>query len=233
MSDLHEFIILLKAWCVLIKTFTIHLIRHGITEGNIEGKYIGSTDLPLCDAGRNILSELKNKYKYPTADVYFSSPMKRCTETMRILYPDKQPALIPDLRECDFGIFEGRTSASLKDDPEFEHWVKGGVSAAPPGGESGEAFSHRIAAAFSDIVIAMMKTDIRSAVICTHGGVVATILTLFGIPQKEITEWMTKDGCGYTIRTDLTSWMRGNVFEVVSSIPEGMENISIKPSKGE
>ena len=30
-----------------MKNYTIYLIRHGITEGNLEGKYIGLTDLPL------------------------------------------------------------------------------------------------------------------------------------------------------------------------------------------
>lgn len=189
--------------------------------------------MSLCDEGRAIISQLKEKYQYPTADAYFSSPMKRCTETMQILYPDKKPALIPDLRECDFGDFEGKSGVSIADTPEFTAWVQGGASAAPPNGESGEAFQTRVTSAFTSIVTAMMKTDIRSAVICTHGGVAAMILAMFGIPQKEITEWMMQDGCGYTIRTDLASWMRGNIFEVISTIPQGMEDISIRTGKGE
>ena len=33
-----------------MKTFKLHLIRHGMTAGNLQGLYIGSgTDLPLCD----------------------------------------------------------------------------------------------------------------------------------------------------------------------------------------
>ena len=43
-----------------MKTFKLHLIRHGITAGNLQGLYIGSgTDLPLCDEGRAQLAELK------------------------------------------------------------------------------------------------------------------------------------------------------------------------------
>ena len=36
-----------------MKTFKLHLIRHGLTSGNLQGLYIGSgTDIPLCDEGR-------------------------------------------------------------------------------------------------------------------------------------------------------------------------------------
>ena len=44
-----------------MKTFKLHLIRHGMTEGNLKGLYIGSgTDIPLCDEGRAQLQELKS-----------------------------------------------------------------------------------------------------------------------------------------------------------------------------
>ena len=43
-----------------MKTFKLHLIRHGMTAVNLQGLYIGSgTDLPLCDEGRAQLAELK------------------------------------------------------------------------------------------------------------------------------------------------------------------------------
>ena len=43
-----------------MKTFKLHLIRHGMTAGNLQGLYIGSgTDIPLCDEGRAQLKELK------------------------------------------------------------------------------------------------------------------------------------------------------------------------------
>ena len=46
-----------------MKTFKLHLIRHGMTEGNLKGLYIGSgTDIPLCDEGRAQLQELKERF---------------------------------------------------------------------------------------------------------------------------------------------------------------------------
>ena len=47
--------------CFFMKTFKLHLIRHGLTSGNLQGLYIGSgTDIPLCDEGRAQLAELKD-----------------------------------------------------------------------------------------------------------------------------------------------------------------------------
>ena len=66
-----------------MKTFKLHLIRHGITAGNLQGLYIGSgTDLPLCDEGRAQLADLKERFDYPQVDTVFSSPLLtslRCT----------------------------------------------------------------------------------------------------------------------------------------------------------
>ena len=48
-----------------MKTFKLHLIRHGLTSGNLQGLYIGSgTDIPLCDEGRAQLAELKERFSH-------------------------------------------------------------------------------------------------------------------------------------------------------------------------
>ena len=61
-----------------MKTFKLHLIRHGITAGNLQGLYIGSgTDLPLCDEGRAQLADLKERFAYPQVDTVFPSPLLR------------------------------------------------------------------------------------------------------------------------------------------------------------
>ena len=46
-----------------MKSYTIHLIRHGITEGNLLGQYIGRTDSPLAAEGIRALQDLKEKYE--------------------------------------------------------------------------------------------------------------------------------------------------------------------------
>ena len=68
----------------------ICFIRHGITAGNEQKKYIGSTDEPISDAGRKCLIKRASEGIYGTPDIVFSSPMKRCIETAQILFPEKK-----------------------------------------------------------------------------------------------------------------------------------------------
>ena len=70
-----------------MKTFKIHLIRHGLTEGNLKQQYIGKTDLPLAGVGVTQLQRLKEEVDYPRVDKVYSSPMLRCLQTALILYP--------------------------------------------------------------------------------------------------------------------------------------------------
>ena len=74
-----------------MKTYTVYLIRHALTQGNLEGRYIGQTDEPLCKEGIEQLEAMKNDYGYPYPDVVFTSSLKRCVETTKIIYPDKNP----------------------------------------------------------------------------------------------------------------------------------------------
>ena len=50
------------------------LIRHSKTAGNLMGRYIGTTDEPLCEEGIRLLENRS----YPAAELVYVSPMKRC-----------------------------------------------------------------------------------------------------------------------------------------------------------
>lgn len=76
------------------------LIRHGMTAGNREKRYIGMTDEKLCPIGREALNQEKKRSLYPAADLLFSSPLVRCLETAAILYPGQEPLIIEASREC-------------------------------------------------------------------------------------------------------------------------------------
>ena len=95
-----------------MKSYTIHLIRHAYTKGNLEGRYIGHTDESLCKEGIDQLNTMLKDYDYPAADVVFSSTLKRCIETAKMIYPDKTPIEMRGFDECDFGEFENLTADS-------------------------------------------------------------------------------------------------------------------------
>jgi alpha-ribazole phosphatase len=209
-----------------MKIYTINLIRHGIVEENMNKRFIGSTDKPLCDVGKKELKEYKEKYQYPKSDIIFSSPLKRCVETAQILF-DKDPLIIPDLKECNFGDFEGKTNEELETMPEFTEWRKGAFDYRPPNGESWKDVAERTKVAFIKIVESMLKTDTFEVTIVTHAGIIMTIMSMFGFPQKEPMDWFVKNGCGFTLKTDMKSWMRSQLFEVVNDLPENFENVFV------
>ena len=205
-----------------MKSYQIHLVRHGITEANTEGRYVGVTDTPLSAEGIEKLKQQSAAYDYPGAAVFYTSPLKRCVETCRILYPQITPVAVEGLKECDFGDWEGKTANELRDDPDFSQWLKNGQQTAPPNGESGLAFTHRVCETFEGLVEGMMRSGTTQAVIVTHGGVIMTILTAYGLPRASFYDWIVDNGCGYSLRITPGLWMRDQVAEVYESLPRGI-----------
>ncbi|HBC27067.1 MAG TPA: histidine phosphatase family protein, partial [Ruminococcaceae bacterium] len=183
-----------------MKSYLIHLIRHGIAEGNLQGRYIGTTDSPLAPQGIEQLRRQKEAGGYPGAEVYYTSPLRRCVQTLRILYPDASPVVVEDLRECDFGDWEGKTAKELEHDETFLRWMEGKEKVSPPNGESSPVFMHRVCAAFEKLVEGMLRSGTTSAVVVTHGGAIMTLLSAYGLPRAKFYDWMTDNGCGYTLR---------------------------------
>ncbi len=203
-----------------MKTYRIHLIRHGMTNESQEGKYIGHTDVPLSEAGIAQLEVMKEEYIYPVADVVFSSPLSRCTDTAKIIYPNSQIVTIDELIEYNFGEFEGRTAEELHEKEElFDSWLRGDKDVEPPFGESNADFAKRVCTAFAAIVEGIMKSGTEDTVIITHGGVIMTVMAAFALPEASMHEWLTPNGCGYTLRLTPTLWMSGQKLEAIEEIP--------------
>ena len=164
---------------------TVYLIRHGQTQGNLERRYTGSTDEPLCPQGREALGGIRP----PAVDGLYASPLRRCRETAEILYPGREPALVPDLRETDFGAFEGHTYEELKDAPAYRAWLDG--AGDPPGGESREEVRRRVLAAFA--AIAERHGPEERIALVVHGGTVMTLLEALE-PSRQFYRWQIPNG---------------------------------------
>ena len=211
-----------------MKSYVIHFIRHGSIDETLSGKYIGTTDAELSDKGKAALRRLDFENDYPYAKVVFTSPLKRCTQTCQILYPDIKPLVIANLSECNFGEWEGKTAEELKDDPDFQKWLAGDNTVKPPRGESNADFVRRICRMFESIVEGLMKTGTTECAIVTHGGVIMTLLAVYGLPQAKPFEWTMDSGCGYSVRITPMLWQRGKVSEVYQQIPVPKEDETIE-----
>lgn len=200
-----------------MKTYRIHLIRHGMTEGNQKGLYIGRTDLPVTTDGINTLRQLRTAYVYPAAALFYSSPMLRCRQTLEVVYPDAAYTIVPGLVECDFGEFEGKTAAELENDPDFAAFLAG--TGSPRGGEDTPSFLQRSVVAFHQTVKDVLTKGETDAVICTHGGVIMAIMEAVCLERREFYEWSCGNGEGYTLRITPGLWMRSGVAELAGLIP--------------
>ena len=115
-----------------MKSYTVYLLRHGLTKGNLNAQYIGHTDYPLSTFGIEQLKEIKKEHSYPEADAVFVSPLKRALESADIMFPKNNKIVIDNLIEYSFGEFEELTAEDLKDNEDFKNWLHGDMYARPP-----------------------------------------------------------------------------------------------------
>ncbi len=201
-----------------MKTLKIHLIRHGATDANILGQYIGCrTDLPLSGEGVNELRLLKENIDYPDIDRLYSSPMLRCRQTAAMLYPGREVFNIDNLREYDFGSFEGKTAAELEGNPHFPLWASGKLS-APPDGEDNADFVKRLCIGLNEIVLDMLNDNINEAAVIMHGGAIMMLLAAAGLPRHTPVEWATDNGRGYSLLITPSLYHKSGVVEVYDII---------------
>lgn len=197
-----------------MRTLKIHLIRHGATDANYDGRYIGcKTDLPLAPEGLNELRLLKEDIDYPEIERLYSSPMLRCRQTGAVLYPDFEPVTVEELKEYDFGSFENKTAAELESNPNFIPWTSGRLS-APPGGEDNSEFIKRICVGFNKIVLDMIESGLTESAVIMHGGAIMMLLGVSAVPRSKPIEWTADNGRGYSVRVTPSLYHKSGVIEV-------------------
>ena len=99
---------------------TLLLVRHGETDWNAEGRLQGQTDRPLSDYGRRQARQLAEELESEELEAIYSSDLARARETAEIVRErlGLPVVLDPDLREKDWGTWEGLTSVE-RDRVEF------------------------------------------------------------------------------------------------------------------
>lgn len=179
------------------------LLRHGETAGNLAGRYVGSTDEPLTGAARRRLREAAAFIK-PAAVV--ASPLQRARETARLLFPERVPEICPDLREMDFGDFEGKTAEEMAGDHRYRRWVEGGCTGTCPGGESLDRFTRRSCAAFDKVLRKHIARSGERLFLVAHGGTIMAIMGRYATPHRPFFEWRVQPCSGYRVRLNPHRW---------------------------
>jgi alpha-ribazole phosphatase len=155
------------------------LLRHGETGKQYMNRYIGSTDIPLSEEGKQQAGAIKEYLCGHMFDRLICSPMLRCRETaMAILESgDIGFEIDRDLREIDFGQWEGMSFDDIvKTSPEpVQKWAAFDPEFAFPGGERIGDFLERI----KRISERVSNDPADTILLCTHGGVIRTMICHF------------------------------------------------------
>lgn len=174
----------------------IYLLRHGKTTGNLEGRYVGTTDEPLCAQG---VRELETKTTALSVQAVFVSPMLRCRQSAELLFPQTEQIVVENLRECDFGDFEYRNYRELSDDPRYQQWIDSGGALAFPNGERPQDFRARCCGAFLEMLDTAQKRGLQEIACVAHGGTIMSVMERFAVPKRSYFEYQVKNGCGYAV----------------------------------
>jgi broad specificity phosphatase PhoE len=99
------------------------LIRHGETEWSLSGAHTSRTDIPLTERGKERAAKIRVYLAQRKFSLVLTSPLQRARETCRIAGYSDVAQIEENLREWDYGIFEGRTTADIrKDQPDWSIW---------------------------------------------------------------------------------------------------------------
>lgn len=206
-----------------MRGYRIKFIRHGITEANLEGRYIGTTDPSLCAKGADELMGKLCELDYGSVQRVYSSPLKRCTETAGILYPETQLVTVDGLREVSFGDFENKRAEELMETPEYKEFLKGGLDNPSPNGESMREVVIRCFEAIRFIISDMMREGLTNCAVITHGGIIMNMLSCFGMPKLSAMEFACDFGEGFEVMVTADMWQRSGCFEILGRFPAGEE----------
>jgi broad specificity phosphatase PhoE len=136
------------------------VVRHGATEWSRSGRHTGRTDLPLLEEGRDQARRLGRRLAGHRFYLVLTSPLARARETCELAGFGPEAQVCGDLREWDYGDYEGLTTDAIREQrPGWSLWTDG-----VPGGESADEVAAR-----ADRVIATVRSRAGDVLAFAHG----------------------------------------------------------------
>lgn len=167
---------------------TLYLIRHGETEGAEIKRYKGNLDVPLSKNGIEQIAKVSKFIGPNTLNVIYTSNLSRALKSAEIIAKNQtvKPIIVPQLRERNFGAWEGMTFDEIKEKypKEFEQWAQNPLKFSPVGGESTLEVKERALPVIESI---LHKHQEKKIAIVSHGGIIRLALCHFlGTPLENI-----------------------------------------------
>jgi broad specificity phosphatase PhoE len=153
------------------------LVRHGETEWSLSGQHTGRTDPPLTAVGEKQAREIGNSLKACHFGIVLTSPMLRARETCRLAGYGENAVIETNLREWDYGEYEGRTTGEIRKEQRGWSLWKDGV----PRGESIEQVARR-----AQVVIDRALPGSGDALLFAHGHILRILTCCWlGLPPQD------------------------------------------------
>jgi broad specificity phosphatase PhoE len=138
----------------------IVLVRHGETEWSRSGQHTSRTDLPLVEEGRERAEALRPLLAGWDFSLVLTSPLRRARETCELAGFADRASVCEDLREWDYGDYEGLTTPQIREErPSWNLWSDG-----CPGGEQPEEVGAR-----ADRALERLRSGGGDALAFAHG----------------------------------------------------------------
>lgn len=192
-------------------TLTLHLVRHGQTAWNREGRVQGQIDVPLDDVGLRQAHEIAAALRARPIGAIYTSDLTRARQTAQPLAralgidPRDEPAL----RERGFGLAAGRPRAEIVREEDIS--LPQSLDHSFPGGESVRELYARVAAFLQSLLEA---PPARELALFTHGGSMRVARAfLAGLPVERIDWSRIVNGQICTLR------VRGTLTAITSDRP--------------
>lgn len=182
---------------------TIEFIRHGLTDGNAKGLYVGALDMPVNEEG---LRQAAMGRVDPEAKTVFVTPLLRTQQTAAVLFPSARQVVLPEFREMNFGVFEGRTTEDLHQDEAFKVWSADGGLQPMEGGEGRIGFGLRVRDALQALIEELKaQPDTHHRMVC-HGGVIMAVMMMHAAPRRPWQDWWVDNLTGHRVTVDPHTW---------------------------
>lgn len=164
----------------------VYLVRHGDTGEALKGRFVGRRDVPLGPIGQRQAAALARRPDLKSSREAFCSPMLRVRETLAYSGLHLVCQQDADLREIDFGRWEGLSFAEMSRDyaAKIDRWARLESDFCFPGGEAYADFLQRIQKA-AERIARTAASQTEPVAVFAHGGVIRALLCHWlGLPAK-------------------------------------------------
>lgn len=189
----------------------IYLLRHGLTQENLEKRYQGRRDVPLCPQG---LAQLRRADFAPKTVMITS--LQRTRQTAEVLFPDAELVVADGLKEMDFGVFEGRNYREMEHDPQYRAWVETGCEGRCRVGKARRNSASVSAQHLPRWWMPLWRPGEPQLVIVAHGGTQMAALERFAVPHKNYYSWCAPAAGGFVL--DAADWVHQKNLRVVKTV---------------